>query len=225
MRDFADDYGWSPPGARPHVAILVRAPQFVAACAAALAAWRPDDWAEWLCLVPDEQLHITLAWADRLSATLTEQANTALVATLQEHVADVRAFDLVLGPLREVTYGVELDVDAAADAQLAELSARCRRALREVCGTDVVSEPDPRWTYPHVALAYGRRTGSSDLLAGWLAHTRTATGERPRRLRVPVAEVVLMDADTFAPGGPTSRRPIRITLAPEAGADAPASAV
>jgi hypothetical protein len=191
----------------------MRAPEFVAACAAAVAAWRPDDWAQWLHLVPDDHLHITLAWADRLSATLTEQENASLRATVQRHVADVRAFDLVLGPLREVTYGVELDVDATVDDPLAELSARCRRALREVCGADAVSEPDPRWTYPHVALAYGLRGGSSDLLAGWLAHARTATGERPRRRRVPVAEVVLMDADTFAAGGPARRRLTRIALA------------
>jgi hypothetical protein len=38
-----------------------------------------------------------------------------------------------------------------------------------VLGLDVVPMPD-RWTYPHVALGYGRRTEPSDGLAGWLAH-------------------------------------------------------
>lgn len=65
VRDVAATYGWAPAGAHPHVLIPVRAPEFVAACAAAVAAWRHHDWDQWLLLLDDDHLHITLAWADR----------------------------------------------------------------------------------------------------------------------------------------------------------------
>lgn len=48
--------------------------------------------------------------------TVTEADRVALREAVQDDVGDVDPFRLLLGQAREVTYGIELDVDPAADA-------------------------------------------------------------------------------------------------------------
>lgn len=180
--------------------IPIHAPDAVAACAAAVAAWRPD-WAQWLMLLAPEHLHLTLASSSRPSGTLSEHDRAALRMAVEHQVADVAAFELTLGPIREVTYGIELDVHPAADDPFADLAARCRDALGTVLGPDTVATPDVHWTYPHIALAYAIQSGASGLLPGWLAHARTPDGRRPPRMCQTIDSIGLIDADPFSPGG------------------------
>ncbi|RSM53964.1 hypothetical protein DMB66_37950 [Actinoplanes sp. ATCC 53533] len=207
MRRFADTL-WSPTGSRPHIEVPA-SPQVAGLAAAYVAqsrAWWDEqnderDFDEVFEVVNTPFLHMTVAWLDMLSTSLSPGQFDTLHDTLARRLAALAPFEVRVGPATVGLYAVELYI--VPNTQANELAGHARAALREVFGETAAPEPRPvRPWRAHVTAMYGRQRVDTDALASRLAYTTSPEGQG---LLAPVTmtvdHVLLVDQDTWGPDG------------------------
>lgn len=188
MKDFAAKR-WAPEGPRIHVYALP-GPEVQALAEVYRTVLEAEPT---MRMVPVRRLHLTLGWLPVPAARVTAVDRVRLVEAMRDEVAGVSPMRIDVGPVMVTRYGVRLSV--SPDQRVCDLSAVVRLVLRDVFGTAAGPEPDT-WT-PHIALSYGTaETGPAADAA--LSRALLDASQPSMQASMSIAEVVMLDADTFA---------------------------
>jgi hypothetical protein len=149
----------------------------------------------------DTYLHLTVAWYDRLTATIDPAQLKEFHAALADRLAAIDPFDIQVGPAIVGLYAVEVYV--VPSPQLAGLAARARATIRDVFGPDAAREPRPERPWrAHLSPLYCRTPVNTDGLCSRIAYTPApGTGGLISPVTMRVGEVFVADQDTWGPDG------------------------
>lgn len=213
---------WSPDGARPHVLALpdMRVQALASIYLQQIRSWWQDTgesrrMESVLAPIPADRLHLTLGWADRLTAQLPTEAIGELAGRLAEQTRQLGPVTVRVGPAIAAAVAVELHV--APSRELDRLAAAARRALRQIAGTDAVAEPAAgRPWRPHIAIAYAQDSVDTDEVARALRYTVDQDGELPGPVDWRLDAITVVDQDAWPDDGqllawtPGSMRPVQL---------------
>ncbi|MCK2245498.1 MULTISPECIES: hypothetical protein [unclassified Crossiella] len=136
-----------------------------------------------------------LAWLDQVFSTVTAGQRQDLATVPMLEVAGLEAFTVRCGPALLATCAVEVYVDPDLWPAALAAAARRARARREVLGGGTAPEPAVPFRL-HVSYAYAEADFASETLGSALTRAPLA-GQLVRPQLVPVAEVDVLDVDTF----------------------------
>lgn len=198
---------WSPLGSRPH--LLLTADQALADYAASVnsrarAWWAAHGdgraWDDVVQELPSHYLHITLAWLDRPTNQVSPDEWNRVRAEAARRLAAVPLVEVRIGEPIVGPYALEVYVHPSAE--LDEVAAQARAALRAVFGERAAPEPPADKPYrPHLSCFYGTAAfDDAGLQEALLDGTSRGDDEHSTVLTMP-AQAILTDQDTFHPGG------------------------
>lgn len=197
IRDFGETV-WNPPGPRLHVHVpvtdAVRA--LAEVYAPVLHAWRHV-----VTPVDPRFLHLTLAWQQVPVTEVTDDQRQQLHEAVAAGLAKVGPGTLTVGRAVITRHGAVLDV--GPDDLVWGLVNATHTAFDTVFGGEL---PGRSWP-PHIALAYAHTSGAAGGLAHDLAWFRdhfsgdVMGGHRPSPVELPMSRLLVVDQDTYAPGG------------------------
>jgi hypothetical protein len=205
VRNFLSDRVWSPLGSRPH--ILLTANEALIDYGALLNHrarkwWEqgPDtrNWDDVVQQLPGHFLHITLDWLDRPTSRTTPEQWQQLQDELTRRFAALPPAEVQVGEPMVRSHALEVYIHPTPE--LNEIAAQARSALQMVFGKEAVPDraPDKPWR-PHLSTFYGAAEFDDDGLRQALVTDDVEEGHTTV-LTMP-AIAVLVDQDTFAPGG------------------------
>jgi 2'-5' RNA ligase superfamily len=206
VRSF-DECRWSPEGSRPHVEIpaVGQVAMLAGAYWEQITRWwtetgDPRPVTDVLRPVAAPFLHATAAWIDRLTATVPAGLLDEVAQRLTDRLARLEPLQVTVGPAIVGLYAVELYV--APTPASGRLAAEVRAAIRDVFGSAAAPEPPASRPWrPHITVCYGWQPIDTDVLASRLGYTPHPDGGLIAPVTLPVDAVLLVDQDTFGPGG------------------------
>jgi 2'-5' RNA ligase len=200
MADFRKT-AWSPAGPRPHLLI----PLDDETRSSVGRALYPilGRWTHLIKPVPLDNLHITLAWADVPSDSISAGQWDKAVRHIEHQLLRTPAFQISLGPALVTRDGVRLDVTCQPPEGMEYFAGQAGMLMRRGFGFAAgdVRVKDP-YT-PHCSLAYTYTdTPVPGELGSELIKARDDDGLRMPRMRLAVKQVLLVAQDTYTDPAP-----------------------